>query len=76
MLCMMCVHVSLACVQLFIRGPGIAPGTKIDHMVANIDIGPTLLDLAGVPVPPIMDGQSMVPLLTGLQRLPARPLHG
>ena len=31
----------------------------------NIDISPTLLELAGIPVPPILDGQSLVPLLTG-----------
>ena len=31
----------------------------------NIDIAPTLLELASIAVPPIMDGQSLVPLLTG-----------
>ena len=31
----------------------------------NIDVSPTLLELAGIPVPPIVDGQSLVPLLTG-----------
>eukprot|EP01045_Picozoa_sp_COSAG04_P001130 COSAG04_NODE_35_length_34355_cov_13.301728_11_plen_54_part_00 len=31
----------------------------------NIDIAPTLLELAGLPIPTIMDGQSAVPLLTG-----------
>lgn len=29
----------------------------------NIDVAPTLLDLAGLSIPPIMDGMSMVPLL-------------
>merc|ERR1712232_859291 len=52
-------------VPLFVRGPGIAAGTSIKEMVANIDIAPTILDLAGIPVPPIMDGQSMKPILTG-----------
>ena len=50
-------------VPLFIKGPGITPGTKITEMVANIDVSPTLLDLAGIPVPPIMDGMSLKPLL-------------
>ena len=52
-------------IPLFIKGPGIAAGTKLDLPVMNIDISPTLLDLAGIPVPPIMDGQSLVPMLTG-----------
>ena len=52
-------------IPLFIRGPGIKPGTQLDEMVANIDIAPTILDLAGIAVPPIMDGQSMASILTG-----------
>merc|ERR1712216_274144 len=52
-------------IPLYIRGPGIRPGTKLDSMVMNIDIAPTLLDLAGIPVPTIMDGESMAPLLLG-----------
>jgi hypothetical protein len=50
-------------IPLFIKGPGIPAGTTLDTLVANIDISPTLLDLAGIPVPPIMDGMSLVPLL-------------
>ena len=52
-------------IPLYIRGPGIAPGVTLNEMVANIDVAPTLLELAGIPVPTIMDGQSLVPLLTG-----------
>jgi arylsulfatase A-like enzyme len=50
-------------VPFFARGPGIAPGTRISQMISNIDIGPTLCDLAGVKVPNLMDGRSLVPLL-------------
>jgi arylsulfatase A-like enzyme len=35
------------------------------RLVANIDIAPTLYDLAGIPVPPEVDGLSLVPLLEG-----------
>ena len=52
-------------VPFFCRGPGIAPGTQIPQLIANIDIAPTLCDLAGLPVPPLMDGRSFAPLLRG-----------
>ena len=38
-------------------------GSECDRIVLNTDIGPTLLDLAGVPVPDDMDGRSMKQLL-------------
>ncbi len=34
-----------------------------EQMILNIDIAPTILDLAGVPAPPAMDGESFVPIL-------------
>ena len=40
-------------------------GRTVDEMVLNLDIGPTLLELAGVPVPANMQGQSMVNLAKG-----------
>jgi len=50
-------------VPLWIRGPGIAPQTTLPQLAANIDVAPTLLSLAGLPVPGIMDGKSLTPLL-------------
>ncbi|RAJ10235.1 sulfatase family protein [Arenibacter echinorum] len=38
-------------------------GRVINEMVANIDIAPTFLDMAGLPVPESMDGRSMKPLM-------------
>ena len=38
------------------------PGFQPPEMVLNIDIAPTLLDLAGVPIPKAMHGKSVVPL--------------
>ena len=40
-------------------------GLQPTQMVLNIDIAPTLLDLAGLPVPAVMQGRSLVPLLRG-----------
>lgn len=42
-----------------------AKGAVSDEMVLNIDVAPTLLDLAGVPIPETMDGKSMKPLING-----------
>ena len=50
-------------IPFYIRGPGIAPGTKLDVLGVNMDIAPTLLSLAGVTVPRNYDGRSLLPLL-------------
>ncbi len=42
----------------------IKAGTRCDALVANIDIAPTLLQLAGVALPKSVDGQSFAGLLT------------
>ncbi len=43
---------------------GIRRASRCDAVVANIDLAPTLLDLAGVAIPEQMDGQSLRPLLS------------
>lgn len=43
----------------------ISPGTKVEQMVQNIDIGPTILELAGIRKPEQMQGESFAPLLEG-----------
>ncbi len=45
--------------------PKLKPGRRIEGMVANIDIGPTLLDLAGATIPKTMQGESFVPVMEG-----------
>jgi N-acetylglucosamine-6-sulfatase len=50
-----------------IRWPGVvAPGQRIDAMIQNIDYAPTFLDVAGVAVPADMDGESLLPILSGV----------
>lgn len=52
-------------IPFWIRGPGIRPGTISSVMGMNMDIAPTLLDAAGVPIPSNYDGRSLLPLITG-----------
>ncbi len=52
-------------VPLIACGPGIQPNSTPDQFVANIDLAPTFLDLAGLPVPDFMQGRSLAPLLRG-----------
>ena len=49
---------------LRMRVPGLEDG-RIDALVANIDVAPTLLDLAGDPTGHAFDGSSFLPLLNG-----------
>jgi arylsulfatase A-like enzyme len=38
-------------------------GRTVDQMVLNVDVAPTMLDYAGVPIPSTMQGRSIRPLL-------------
>jgi N-acetylglucosamine-6-sulfatase len=48
------------------------PGSTSSEMTLSIDLAPTLLDLAGVPIPEIMRGRSFVPILKGDSNLSPR----
>jgi N-acetylglucosamine-6-sulfatase len=53
-------------VPLIVMGPGIAAASRDDeHFLLNVDIAPTLAELAGAAVPDSVDGRSMVRLLRG-----------
>ena len=57
-------------VPLVVRWPGsIQPATTSDDLVSFIDLGPTVLSIAGVPVPDYMQGQ---PFLGGQKKPPRR----
>lgn len=55
-------------IPLIITGPGLPAGRRHEGLVAIPDIMPTLLDLAGIPVPAWVDGRSLKPVLAGENR--------
>lgn len=53
-------------VPLLVRYPPLVrAGSTCEKMVLNLDIAPTILELAGLEVPKHMQGRSLVPLLRG-----------
>jgi arylsulfatase A-like enzyme len=55
-------------VPLLVRDPRLPRdrrGVTLDALVSHLDLPPTLLELAGVPVPAAMQGRSLLPLLRG-----------
>lgn len=50
-------------VPLIIRGPSLEKGRIEDQIVSHIDILPTLMDLSGMAVPPILDGNTFAGLV-------------
>lgn len=45
--------------------PGIEAGRLVDEFALTIDLAPTVLDFAGIPMESGFDGRSLVPLLAG-----------
>ncbi len=52
-------------VPLLIQGPGFQNGVRCDALVDLMDVMPTLLDIAGAPIPAAVQGRTLTPLLTG-----------
>ena len=52
-------------VPALVCGPGIGSGLHIDDLVSLMDLGPTVLELAGVDVPGWMEAKSLRPYLSG-----------
>jgi N-acetylglucosamine-6-sulfatase len=57
-----------------IRGPGIKPGSSTGELAANIDIAPTILELAGAKADKSIDGRSLVPYLLDPSLRTRRPI--
>jgi N-acetylglucosamine-6-sulfatase len=54
-------------VPLVVTGPGVPAGRTLDEMTENVDLCPSFEELAGAPVPPSVDGHSLVALWHGRQ---------
>ena len=53
-------------IPLAVRYPrGIQPGREMEAFALNLDYAPTILDYAGVDIPPQMQGRSLRPVLEG-----------
>ncbi len=63
-------------VPLLVRFPGVLPaGEVITTPVVTADLTPTILDLAGLAVPPALDGQTLVPLMLGQTTMSGRVIY-
>lgn len=58
-------HESSIRVPTAFLGPGFDTGGQIQDLVSLIDLPPTLLDAAGLPIPDHMQGRSILPLIKG-----------
>jgi arylsulfatase A-like enzyme len=47
------------------QGPGFDGGGRVEQLVSIVDLPPTLLDAAGLPLPDEIQGRSVLPLLRG-----------
>lgn len=56
-------------VPFIMAGPGVPQNLRTDSLVCSFDLYPTLCELAGIPIPPTVDGRS----LTHLFRRPDEP---
>ena len=60
-------------VPLLVRFPFAVGPVRVASQVRNVDLAPTLFELAGIPPPASFEGRSLVPLLNGAAVEPDRP---
>ncbi len=61
-------------IPLIIKEPEQAEGVIINNLAEQIDLPPTILSLANIPVPSWMEGRSLFPLLRG-KELPSKHIY-
>lgn len=60
-------------IPLVVRAPDLPAGARLSPAVQNVDLGPTVLDLLGLPSPTPMEGRSLGPLMRGETAHAPRP---
>ena len=61
-------------VPLIIRGPGFTPGARSEELVSNVDLAPTILDLANASATVPVDGRSLLPFANNPGKRSRRPI--
>jgi N-acetylglucosamine-6-sulfatase len=61
-------------VPLIVRGPGIPRDRSSHALVGNVDLAPTILELAGAEPGRLLDGRSLLPFARNPQMVSSRPL--
>jgi arylsulfatase A-like enzyme len=59
-------------VMLMMRGPGMPTGVARDELVSQIDIFPTICEIAGIQPPSWLEGSSLIPLVNNDETATAR----
>jgi arylsulfatase A-like enzyme len=66
------LYEDLTHIPLIIKEPGVNEGRVINELAEQIDITPTILEIARISVPEWMEGRSLLPLLEGKTLPPKR----
>ncbi len=66
------LYATVTRIPLLIRRPGGQGAGVVSQVVESIDIMPTVLELAGAPLPPGIQGRSLLPLMRGESSPPYR----
>lgn len=61
-------------VPLLVRGPGLSPAARSAELAANVDLAPTILDIAGAAPVPSVDGRSLMPFARNPELRSRRPI--
>jgi len=63
-------------IAAMMRGPGVPTGFATDALVSGVDFFPTLAELAGLPVPANVQGESLLPLFRKEKEAVREHLYG
>lgn len=58
-------HESSIHIPLIVEGPGFNRSMQVHQLVSHVDLMPTLLEIAGAPIPASLQGRSFLPLAQG-----------